>query len=115
MVSSLIILSISLILLGLGKLVGTIFLQKWEANHDKVSGYECGFDAFSDARDPFDVKFYLIGILFIIFDVELVFFFPYIMCYKEVGFYGLYCMIYFLVILVIGFLYECKKGCMNWD
>ena len=75
MVSSIIILSISLIFVGVGKLTGTILLNKWEANYDKVSGYECGFDAFSDARDPFDVKFYLIGILFIIFDVELVFFF----------------------------------------
>lgn len=115
MVSSLIILSLSLIFLGVGKLTGTILLNRWEANHDKVSGYECGFDAFSDARDPFDVKFYLIGILFIIFDVELVFFFPYIMSIREIGFFGLYFFIYFLIILVVGFLYEWKKGCMNWD
>jgi len=115
MVSSIIILSISLIFVGVGKLTGTILLNKWEANYDKVSGYECGFDAFSDARDPFDVKFYLIGILFIIFDVELFFFFPFIMSIKEINLYGFYFFIYFLIVLVIGFLYEWKKGCMNWD
>jgi NADH-quinone oxidoreductase subunit A len=83
--------------------------------YEKTSGYECGFDPFSDAREPFYVKFYLIAILSIIFDVEVVFFFPWIFSLVEISIYGLFIMYVFLVILGIGFIYEWKKGSLDWD
>jgi len=83
--------------------------------YEKTSGYECGFDPFSDAREPFYVKFYLIAILFIIFDVEVVFFFPWIFSLVEISYYGLFTMYIFLVVLGIGFAYEWKKGSLDWD
>jgi NADH-quinone oxidoreductase subunit A len=83
--------------------------------YEKTSGYECGFDPFSDAREPFYVKFYLIAILFIIFDVEIVFFFPWIFSLVNISYFGIYMMYIFLVILTIGFIYEWKKGSLDWD
>jgi NADH-quinone oxidoreductase subunit A len=83
--------------------------------YEKTSGYECGFDPFSDAREPFYVKFYLISILFIIFDVEIVFFFPFIFSLLFIKIYGIYIMYIFLVILGIGFVYEWKKGSLDWE
>jgi NADH:ubiquinone oxidoreductase subunit 3 (subunit A) len=83
--------------------------------NEKNSGYECGFDPFSDAREPFYVKFYLISILFIIFDVEVVFFFPWAISFKQLFFFGYYIMYIFIVILIIGFVYEWKKGSLDWD
>jgi NADH-quinone oxidoreductase subunit A len=83
--------------------------------YEKSSGYECGFDPFSDAREPFYVKFYLIAILFIIFDVEVVFFFPWIFSLVQISYYGLLIMYLFLIILGIGFVYEWKKGSLDWD
>jgi len=83
--------------------------------YEKSSGYECGFDPFSDAREPFYVKFYLIAILFIIFDVEVVFFFPWIFSLIQISYYGLLIMYLFLIILGIGFAYEWKKGSLDWD
>jgi NADH-quinone oxidoreductase subunit A len=83
--------------------------------YEKTSGYECGFDPFSDAREPFYVKFYLIAILFIIFDVEIIFFFPWIFSLVQISFYGLYVMYIFLMILLIGFIYEMKKGSLDCD
>jgi NADH-quinone oxidoreductase subunit A len=112
---SIIILGFSLILLGLGHLVGSIFINSRESSYEKISSYECGFDAFSDSREPFDVKFYLIALLFIIFDVEVIFFFPYIMCMRDVFLNGFYTIMVFTIILMIGFGYEWRKGCMDWD
>ena len=83
--------------------------------YEKTSGYECGFDPFSDAREPFYVKFYLIAIIFIIFDVEVVFFFPWIFSIFHIGYYGLWIMYIFLFILGVGFIYEWKKGSLDWD
>ncbi|MDF2698956.1 MAG: nad3 [Haloplasmataceae bacterium] len=83
--------------------------------NEKNSGYECGFDPFSDAREPFYVKFYLISILFIIFDVEVVFFFPWAISFKQLFFFGYYIMYIFIIILIIGFVYEWKKGSLDWD
>lgn len=83
--------------------------------YEKTSGYECGFDPFSDAREPFYVKFYLIAILFIIFDVEVVFFFPWIFSIIQISYFGLFIMYIFLMILGIGFVYEWKKGSLDWD
>jgi NADH-quinone oxidoreductase subunit A len=71
-----------------------------------MTGYECGFDPFSDARDPFNIKFYLVSILFIIFDVEIIFFFPWIMCQKYIFTSGFLAMYFFYIILVVGFAYE---------
>ena len=83
--------------------------------NEKNSGYECGFDPFTDAREPFYVKFYLISILFIIFDVEVVFFFPWAISFKQLFFFGYYIMYIFIIILLIGFVYEWKKGSLDWD
>lgn len=82
---------------------------------EKLTGYECGFDPFSDARDPFNIKFYLISIIFIIFDVEVIFFLPWIVCQNEMLYLGYYVMYFFYLILLIGFFYEWKKGTLEWD
>lgn len=83
--------------------------------YEKSSGYECGFDPFSDAREPFYVKFYLIAILFIIFDVEIIFFFPWIFSLLSIGFYGIFIMFVIISIFLIGFIYEWKKGSLDWE
>jgi NADH-quinone oxidoreductase subunit A len=112
---SIIFFGITCILVGAGYLVGTVFLNQPEPTYEKISSYECGFDAFSDAREQFDIKFYLIAILFIIFDVEVLFFFPWIISINELSFYGYYIMLYFMYILLLGFFYEWRKGCMDWE
>jgi NADH-quinone oxidoreductase subunit A len=82
---------------------------------EKVSAYECGFNAFDDARMKFDVRFYLVSILFIIFDLEVAFLFPWAVAFKEVGAVGFWAMMAFLAVLTIGFIYEWKKGALEWD
>ncbi len=82
---------------------------------EKLSAYECGFDAFDDARMKFDVRFYLVAILFIIFDLEVAFLFPWAIALKEVGVFGFWSMMIFLGILTIGFAYEWRKGALEWD
>ena len=82
---------------------------------EKVSAYECGFDAFDDARMKFDVRFYLVAILFIIFDLEVAFLFPWAVAFKEVGALGFWAVMIFLGILTIGFIYEWRKGALEWD
>ncbi|HQG28646.1 MAG TPA: NADH-quinone oxidoreductase subunit A [Candidatus Ozemobacteraceae bacterium] len=82
---------------------------------EKLSAYECGFNAFDDARMKFDVRFYLVSILFIIFDLEVAFLFPWAVAFKEVGWFGFWAMMIFLGILTIGFVYEWKKGALEWD
>jgi NADH-quinone oxidoreductase subunit A len=82
---------------------------------EKVSAYECGFNAFDDARMKFDVRFYLVCILFIIFDLEIAFLFPWAVAFKEVGVFGFWSMMIFLGVLTIGFIYEWKKGALEWD
>jgi len=82
---------------------------------EKVVGYECGFDPFSDARDPFHIKFYLISILFIIFDIEVVFFFPWAIAFQEFQFKEFYAMYFFVFVLTLGFIYEWKKGALDWE
>jgi NADH-quinone oxidoreductase subunit A len=82
---------------------------------EKLSAYECGFNAFDDARMKFDVRFYLVSILFIIFDLEVAFLFPWAVSLKEVGVYGFWSMMVFLGILTIGFIYEWRKGALEWD
>jgi len=82
---------------------------------EKLSAYECGFDAFDDSRMRFDVKFYLVAILFIIFDLEVAFLFPWAVSLGEVGLFGFWSMMVFLGILTVGFIYEWKKGALEWD
>ncbi len=82
-------------------------------NIDKASGYECGFDPFSDARDPFNIKFYLVSILFIIFDVEMIFFFPRVLCQRYVLIVGFFSMYVSFIILVLGFFYEYRKKALD--
>jgi len=81
----------------------------------KLSPYECGFEAFEDARMKFDVRFYLVAILFILFDLEIAFLFPWAVVLPELGFFGYAAMMIFLAILVVGFVYEWKKGALEWD
>ena len=82
---------------------------------EKLSAYECGFEAFDDSRMEFDVRFYLVAILFIIFDLEIAFLFPWAVALDDLGTSGLVAMSIFLLILIIGFIYEWKKGALNWD
>ena len=82
---------------------------------EKLSAYECGFNAFDDARMKFDVRFYLVSILFIIFDLEVAFLFPWAVAFKDVGLFGFWSMMVFLAVLTIGFIYEWKKGALEWD
>ena len=82
---------------------------------EKVSAYECGFNAFDDARMKFDVRFYLVSILFIIFDLEVAFLFPWAVAFGSIGWFGFWSMMIFLGVLTIGFVYEWKKGALEWD
>ena len=82
---------------------------------EKLSAYECGFDAFDDARGMFDVRFYLVAILFIIFDLEVAFLFPWAVALGEIGLIGFWSMIVFLAVLTVGFIYEWKKGALEWE
>ena len=102
--------AISVALLGVGFLLG-----KGRKDADKLSAYECGFDAFEDTRMRFDVRYYLVAILFIIFDLEIAFLFPWAVALKEIGAPGFWAMMIFLAILVVGFFYEWKKGALDWE
>ncbi|BDA51701.1 NADH-ubiquinone oxidoreductase chain 3 (mitochondrion) [Coccomyxa sp. Obi] len=82
---------------------------------EKISAYECGFDPFDDARSRFDVQFYLVAILFIIFDLEVTFLFPWALVLNRVGLFGFWSMMAFLLILTIGFVYEWRKGALDWS
>ena len=101
---------IGLVLLGLGFLIG-----QGRKDEEKLSPYECGFEAFDDSRMKFDVRYYLVAILFIIFDLEIAFLFPWAVSLDTVGKFGLLAMALFLAILVVGFIYEWKKGALEWD
>jgi NADH-quinone oxidoreductase subunit A len=82
---------------------------------EKLSAYECGFDAFDDARMKFDVRFYLVAILFIIFDLEVSFLFPWAVAFGDLGRYGFWSMMVFLGVLTVGYIYEWRKGALEWD
>src|SRR3990167_6443154 len=110
-----------LVFIGVGLLVGTlpIALGLWRGKRHpykaKLSPYECGFDAIEDARLPFDVRFYLVAILFIIFDLETAFLFPWAMVLRHVSWGAFWPMILFLVMLTVGFIYEWKRGTLEWE
>ena len=93
----------------------TILLGDNNPDAQKLSPYECGFEAFEDARMKFDVRYYLVAILFILFDLEIAFFFPWAIVLQELGWFGFTAMMVFLGILVAGFIYEWKKGALDWE
>jgi NADH-quinone oxidoreductase subunit A len=99
---------------GLMILAGRV-LGRHNPDSEKNSPYECGFEAFSDARIKFDVRYYLIAILFILFDLEIAFLFPWALVFKVLGFYGFIVMAVFLAILIAGFIYVWKKGALEWE
>ena len=103
--------------LGLGlALLAASFIVAYKAPDPiKLSAYECGFNPFDDARMKFDVRFYLVAILFIIFDLEVSFLFPWAVAFGKIGLYGFWSMMVFLAVLTIGFIYEWKKGALEWD
>ena len=110
-----------MIFLGLSiGLASLIILASWivarqNPDEQKLSSYECGFDAFEDTRSQFDVRFYLVAILFIIFDLEIAFLFPWAISLGKIGLFGFISMMIFLFILTIGFIYEWKKGALDWE
>ena len=101
--------------LGIGFMVAAWVIAPKHPDKEKLSAYECGFNAFDDARMKFDVRFYLVSILFIIFDLEVAFLFPWAVAFKEVGAFGFWSMMTFLGVLTIGFIYEWRKGALDWD
>ena len=101
--------------IGLALLLSALIIAVRKPDPEKVSAYECGFDAFDDARMKFDIRFYLVSILFIIFDLEVAFLFPWAISLKEVGLFGFWSMMMFLAVLTIGFAYEWRKGALEWD
>jgi len=94
--------------------IASLVLARQKPDTAKLSAYECGFEAFEDARIKFDVRFYLVAILFIIFDLEVAFLFPWAISLGEIGMVGFWSMVVFLGILTIGFVYEWKKGALEW-
>jgi len=95
---------------GVSRLVGV-----HRPDPEKLSPYECGFEAFEDARMKFDVRYYLVAILFILFDLEIAFLFPWAVVLREIGLFGFMAMVVFLGILVVGFIYEWMKGALEWE
>jgi NADH-quinone oxidoreductase subunit A len=99
-----------------GVLLVVPFVVAYKApDPEKLSAYECGFNAFDDARMKFDIRFYLVSLLFIIFDLEVAFLFPWAVAFRDIGVFGFWSMIAFLVVLTVGFIYEWRKGALEWD
>jgi NADH-quinone oxidoreductase subunit A len=107
-------LALGVILLATGGILGTL-LGTIKPDSAKSSPYECGFEAFEDSRMKFDVRYYLVAILFIIFDLEIAFLFPWAIVLDEIGTFGLVAMAIFLGVLVVGFIFEWKKGALEWE
>ncbi len=103
------------IAIGVGPILLGHLLGPTHPDSEKDSAYECGFDAFDDARMKFDVRFYLVAILFIIFDLEVAFLFPWAVVINAIGWFGFWSMMVFFGLLVIGFIYEWKKGALEWE
>jgi len=110
-----------LIFMSITLVMGTVFiilgklLGPSRPDAEKNSPYECGFEAFEDSRMKFDVRYYLVAILFIIFDLEIAFLFPWAIVLDQIGTFGLVAMAIFLTVLVVGFIYEWKKGALEWE
>ncbi len=109
------------IFIGVALVIGTLMMAMpfmvavSNPDPEKVSAYECGFKAFDDARMKFDVRFYLVALLFIIFDLEVAFLFPWAVAFREVGAFGYWSVMVFLGVLTIGFIYEWRKGALEWN
>ena len=103
------------ILLSLGFVVLNFALSPKNPDPEKLSAYECGFEPFNDSRMEFDIRFYLVAILFIIFDLEIAFLFPWAITLGNIGYFGFFSMMLFLFILTIGFIYEWRKGALDWE
>lgn len=101
--------------MGVVLILAAVIIAVRNPDPEKVSAYECGFNPFDDARMKFDVRFYLVAILFIIFDLEIAFLFPWAVAFKDVGVLGFWSMMVFLGVLTVGFTYEWKKGALEWD
>ena len=101
--------------MGAALIVVPLVIAPSKPDPDKLSAYECGFPAFGDARMKFDVRFYLVAILFIIFDLEVSFLFPWAVAFGKLGLFGFWSMMLFLAVLTIGFIYEWKKGALEWS
>ena len=103
------------LVIGLALLIAPFVVAYQAPSDEKLSAYECGFNAFDDARMKFDVRFYLVAILFIIFDLEVAFLFPWTVSFGGLGWFGFWSMMVFLGVLTVGFIYEWKKGALEWD
>ncbi|MEQ8193425.1 MAG: NADH-quinone oxidoreductase subunit A [Rhodospirillales bacterium] len=101
--------------LTVAMIAGSYILAKQRPDTEKDSAYECGFEAFEDSRGRFDVRFYLVAILFIIFDLEVAFLFPWAVSLGKIGVFGFWSMMVFLAVLTIGFIYEWRKGALEWE
>ena len=103
------------LVIGLALLIAPFLVAYRAPNDEKLSAYECGFNAFDDARMKFDVRFYLVSILFIIFDLEIAFLFPWAVAFQDISMVGFWSMMVFLAVLTVGFAYEWKKGALEWQ
>lgn len=110
----LVFIAIAVIVAG-AAVVLSLLVAKQNPDPEKLSAYECGFDAFDDARHKFDVRFYLVAILFIIFDLEIAFLFPWAVSLGAIGLFGFWSMVVFLGVLTVGFIYEWNKGALDWE
>lgn len=110
----LVFLGIAAVLAGI-MVVAPMIIGRQKPDSEKLSAYECGFEAFGDARGKFDVRFYLVAILFIIFDLEVAFLFPWAVSLDTIGVAGFWSMMLFLFVLTVGFVYEWKKGALEWE
>ena len=103
------------LILSFGFIIINFLFSPKKPDPEKLSAYECGFEPFNDSRMEFDIRFYLVAILFIIFDLEIAFLFPWAISLGEIGFLGFISMMIFLAVLTVGFIYEWKKGALDWD
>ena len=103
------------IFIACAAIVASFIVAKQKPDAEKLSAYECGFEAFDQSRHKLDVRFYLVAILFIIFDLEVAFLFPWAITLGSIGFYGFWSMMVFLTVLTVGFIYEWKKGALDWE
>jgi NADH-quinone oxidoreductase subunit A len=103
------------IVLSVAFVIGSLIVGAQRPDAEKLSAYECGFEAFDDSRSRFNIRFYLVAILFIIFDLEIAFLFPWAVSLGKIGLFGFWSMMVFLSVLTVGFIYEWKKGALEWD
>ena len=103
------------LVIGIALIAAPFLIAYKNPDPEKLSAYECGFNAFDDARMKFDIRYYLVSILFIIFDLEVAFLFPWAVSFGQIGMFGFWSMMVFLGVLTIGFIYEWRKGALEWD